>query len=71
MLQTYVDVPLEDRYTWYSNYNKTKIVLDYILAQRFLHQYTENCTVKKDYEFDSDHKLLVADFRTPCTKRAK
>ena len=71
MLQTYVDVPLEDRYTWYSNDNKTKRVLDYILAQRFLQQYTENCTVKKDYEFDSDHKLLVADFRTPCTKRAR
>ena len=71
MLQTYVDVPLEDRYTWYSNDGKTKRVLDYILAQRFLQQYMENCTVKKDYEFDSDHKLLVADFCTPCTKRAR
>ena len=71
MLQTYVDVPLEDRYTWYSNDGKTKRVLDYILAQRFLQQYMESCTVNQDYEFDSDHKLLVAEFRTPCTKRGR
>ena len=71
MLQTYVDVPLEDRYTWYSNDGKTKRVLDYMLAERFLQQYMENCTVKNEYEFDSDHKLVVAEFRTPCTKRAR
>ena len=71
MLQTYVDVPLEDRYTWYSNDGKTKRVLDYMLAVRFLQQYVENCSVKNDYEFDSDHRLLVAEFRTPSTKRAR
>ena len=42
-----------------------------MLAVQYLQQYVENCSVKNDYEFDSDHRLLVAEFRTPCTKRAR
>ena len=48
MVQTYFDVPLEERYTWFSNDGKTKRVLDYILTEHFIQQYVTNCFVASD-----------------------
>ena len=71
MIQTYFDVPLEERYTWFSNDGKTKRVLDYILTENFIQQYVTNCFVASDCHVDSDHRLIVANLLTPSTKRAR
>ena len=71
MIQTYFDVPLSERFTWFSNDGKTKRVLDYILAEKFVQQYVTRCAVASDYKFESDHRLIVTDMSTPSTKRAR
>ena len=67
----YFNVPLEERYTWFSNDGKTKRVLDYILTEHFIQQYVSNCFVASDCHVDSDHRLIVANLLTPSTKRAR
>ena len=52
--QSYFEHPLSYRYTWYSCGGKTKKVLDYILLERFVNQYVQDCRVKPD-NFESDH----------------
>ena len=71
MIQSYFDVPLSERFTWFSNDGKTKRVLDYILAERFVQQYVTRCSVASDYKFESDHRLIVTELSTPSTKRAR
>lgn len=71
MIQSYFDVPVSERFTWYSNDGKTKRVLDYILVEKFVQQYTTRCEVKSDYKFDSDHRLVVASLKTPRSKKAR
>ena len=71
MPQTYYEHSLENRYTWYSNDGITKRVLDYILVEDFVQQYIENCVVDTNYDFDSDHRLLITTMNTPTTKQAR
>ena len=71
MVQTYFDVPLNERFTWYSNDGKTKRVLDYILTEKFIQQYVTNCFVASDCHIESDHRLIVTNLSTPSTKRAR
>ena len=59
------------RYTWFSCDKKTKKVLDYVLLQRCIQQYVTECEVKKDVDFDSDHRLLVTSLNTPKSKAAR
>ena len=33
-------------------------------------QYVTNCRVHNSYDFDSDHRLVVANLKTPCSKLA-
>ena len=33
--------------------------------------YVSNCRVYNSYDFDSDHRLVIADICTPCTKLAR
>ena len=69
--QTFFDHPLEERYTWFSCDKKTKKVIDYVLLQRCIQQYVTECEVKKDVDFDSDHRLLVTSINTPKSKAAR
>ena len=68
--QSYFEHPLTYRYTWYSCDGKTKKVLDYILLERFVNQYVQDCRVKPD-NFESDHRLLVTTLKTPKNKEGR
>ena len=59
------------RITWHSPDRVTKKVHDFILACSWLRQYLSNCRVYNSYVFDSDHRLVIADICTPCTKEAR
>ena len=37
----------------------------------WLRQYIKNCRVHNSYDFDSDHRLVIANIKTPCTKTAR
>ena len=56
------------RITWHSADGKTKKVYDFILCCSWLRQYVTNCRVHNSYDFDSDHRLVIAKLNTPCTK---
>ena len=71
MIQTYFDVDISKRYTWFSNDGKTKRVLDYILSENFITQFVSKCAVESDCKIESDHRLIVTEFETPCTKKAR
>ena len=71
MIQTFFDVPIEKRYTWYSNDRITKKILDYVLVDSYVLKYAKMCEVHCDADIDSDHRLLVCTLTTPRTKRAR
>ena len=71
MIQSYFDVPLSEIFTRFSNDGKTKRVLDYILAERFIQQYITSCFVEPDCQIESDHRLIVTNLSTPRCKRAR
>ena len=50
---------------------KVKKVLDYVLVDRFVEQYIEDCCASKEYKFDSDHLLLKTTLNTPTSKHAR
>ena len=58
------------RTTWHSPDQVTKKIYDFILSCSWLCQYVENCRIYNSYDFDSDHRLVIADLCTPCTKVA-
>ena len=62
---------MSKRYTWFSNDGKTKRVLDYVLSEKFITQFVTKCFVESDCKIESDHRLVVTDFETPCTKKAR
>ena len=68
MIQTYFEKPLAER--WFSNDGHTKRILDYILMERFVQQYAIDCLLASNYQFDSDHRLVVSCLSTPKTKHA-
>ena len=45
--------------------------MDYILVERFLEQYVEDCRVANEFYFETNHRLLIASFKTPSTKKAR
>ena len=49
----------------------TKKIYDFILSCSWLGQYVQNCRVYNSSDFDSDHRLVIADLCTPCTKVAR
>ena len=59
------------RVTWYSPDGVTQKVYDFILTCSWLRQYVLNCRVYRSYDFDSDHRLVIATMNTPCTKFAR
>ena len=62
---------MPERYTWYSNDVKTKKVLDYILVEKFIQQYIKECYVGNEFDFESDHRVIITELNTPRTKRAR
>ena len=71
MVQSFFEHELDARYTWFSNDHTTKKVLDYVLVERYLEQYVESCYVANEFNFETDHRLLITAFDTPSTKRAR
>ena len=59
------------RITWHSPDGRTKKVYDFILACSWIRQFVTNCRVYNSYDFDSDHRLVIASLKTPSTKRAR
>lgn len=56
------------RITWHSPDGVTKKVYDFILCCSWLRQFTTNCRVYNSYDFDSDHRLVIAHMNTPRDK---
>ena len=56
------------RITWHSADGVTKKVYDFILSCSWLRQYVSNCRVYNSFDFDSDHRLVIADIHTPSSK---
>ena len=59
------------RITWHSADGTTKKVYDFMLSCSWLRQYITNCRVYNSYDFDSDHRLVIAHISTPGTKAAR
>ena len=59
------------RITWHSSDGNTKKVYDFILSCSWIWQYITNCRVYNSFDFDSDHRLVIAKLETPSTKTAR
>ena len=59
------------RITWHPSNQVTKKVYDFILPCSWFRQYVSNRRVYNSYDFDSGHRLVIADICTPCTKVAR
>lgn len=59
------------RITWHSADGVTKKVYDFILSCSWLRQYITNCRVYNSFDFDSDHRIVIATINTPCTKLSR
>ena len=59
------------RITWHSPDGKTKKIYDFILCASWLRKYVTNCRVFNSFDFDSDHRLVVAHLCTPTSKKAR
>lgn len=71
MIQSFYEQPIEERYTWFSPDGKTKKVLDYIMAERFVRKFISTCKVIQEDKLDSDHRLLIASICTPTNKATR
>ena len=59
------------RITWNSPDGNTKKIYNFILSSNWIRQYVTNCRVHNSYDFDSDHHVVVANLKTPCSKLAR
>ena len=71
MSQTFYKHDLQDRFTWFNGDMSVKKVLDYILVDTYTQQFMKECKVDIKSDFDSDHRLLMAQLETPTTKKAR
>ena len=71
MPQFFFEKPMVNRYTWYSCDKKAKKILNYVLLQRFVNQCVKDCHFKPEYDFESDHRILVTSLSTPKDKRSR
>jgi len=70
-LNTWFDHKQCRRITWHSPDGKTKKVYDFILCCSWLRQYSTNCRVYNSFDFDSDHRLVIAHMNTPGNKLSR
>ena len=68
---TFFEHPPEDRYTWYSCDKRTKKINDYVLTESYVQQYVTDCIAKHEFDFDSDHCILITSLCTPMTCKAR
>ena len=68
---SFFDYSPQNRYTWYSPDGVTVRVNDYVLTEKFVQEYNTSCKAEPDIDFESDHRILIAEFKTPSTKRAR
>ena len=71
VLNTWFDHKLCRRFTWHSPDGITKKVYDFVLSCSWMRKFTSNCRVYNSYDFDSDHRLVIANLNTPITKIAR
>ncbi|XP_066919455.1 craniofacial development protein 2-like [Clytia hemisphaerica] len=71
VLNTWYNYKRCRRVTWYSPDGVTQKVYDFVLIDSWLRQYAKNCRVYRSFDFDSDHRLVIATLDTPCTKQAR
>ena len=50
MSKTFFKHRMLHKYTWYSNDGKTRKIIDYILVEKYIHQYMTNCRVFTIYD---------------------
>ena len=68
---SFFDYTMIERYTWYSNDKKPKKINDYVLTRKYGQQYVTQGIMMRDYNFDSDHRLLKTTLTPPCTRKAR
>ena len=68
---SFFEYTAEQRYTWYSCDKKTTNINDYVLPEHYVQQFITDCIAKPDFDFDSDHRILVTHLRTPMTRKAR
>ena len=71
ILSTFFKHRLLHRNTWYSNDKRTKKVIDYILAEKYVQQFTTDCKVYLGFEVETDHRLLKTTINALATKKAR
>ena len=71
LLSSFFEYSMENRYTWYSPDGYTKKVLDYALVERFIQQFATSCKSEPDIDFETDHRILITELRTPRTRKAR
>ena len=59
------------RITWHLPDQVTKKIYDFILVCSWLRQYVSNYRVYNSCDFDSNHRLVIADICTTCNKVAR
>ena len=57
--------------TWHCPDGNIKKIYDFILSCSWIRQYVTNCCVHNSYDFDSYHRLVAANLKTPCSKLAR
>lgn len=58
------------RISWHSPDGVTKKIYDFILCSSWLRPYATNCRVYNSFDFNSNHKLVIANLSTPTSKKA-
>ena len=59
------------RNTWYSNDKRSKKVIDYVLAEKYVQKFTTDCRVYLGFQVETDHRLLKTTINAPATKKAR
>ena len=71
MASSFFEYPQTNRFTWYSPDKRTKKKIDYVLTEKFVQQFIKSCKAEPDFDFDSDHRILITELLTPMTRRAR
>ena len=71
LLKTFFKDRLLHRYTWNSNNKRTKEVIDYVLAEKYVQQYKTECKVYLGFQAETDHRVLKATICAPINRTAK
>ena len=70
ILNTWFDHPIHHRVSWHHPNGTTAKVYDYALSESWMRQFVTNVRVKNSY-FNSDHRLVVINMKTPANKAAR